>query len=53
MAWGGSIPVEEFGEASITPLVEEIGPLEPEPGIMAHQSIYYPLNGAFIYLVEP
>ena len=53
MAWGGSIPVEEFGGASITPLVEEIGPLEPRPDIMAHQSIYYPLNGAFIYLVEP
>jgi len=53
MAWGGKIPLRDYLNARIIPLKEEPGPLEPQPDIMAHQSIYYPLNGAFIYLVEP
>ncbi len=53
LAWRLEIPRSDYREREIIPLEEEPGPLEPRPEIMAHQSIYYPLNGAFIYLVEP
>ncbi len=52
MAWGGAIPLDDYEGRRITPLKEDVGPLEPSPDIIAHQSIYYPINGAFIYLVE-
>jgi len=50
--WKVSIPLTDFKDMEITPLRESIGPLEPAPGVMRHQSIYYPINGCFIYLLE-
>jgi hypothetical protein len=50
-AWTPVFSSDLFAEARITPLVEEVGPLDPHR--MGVQSIYYPMNGFFVYLVEP
>ena len=44
------IPGDAFQNYTVTPLIEEIGPLDPFAPV---QSIYYPINGFFVYLVEP
>ena len=51
--WNAAITPEDFRGVRVTPLEETVGPLEPRKDIMAHQSIYYPINGSFIYLIEP
>lgn len=51
--WPAGISLKQFKGLNITPIKEVIGPLKPEPNIMKHQSIYYPLNGCFAYLIEP
>lgn len=43
---------EEFKDVKVTPLREIIGPLKPLPDIMRRQSIYFPVNGIFVYLIE-
>lgn len=55
VAWKANINHRQdgFRNVKVTVLREEIGPLKPEPDIMVHQSIYYPVNGCFIYLIEP
>jgi hypothetical protein len=51
LAWNPAISREIFAGARITPLIEDVGPLDPHR--MGVQSIYYPMNGFFVYLVEP
>jgi hypothetical protein len=51
LAWNPAISREVFAGARITPLIEDVGPLDPHH--MGVQSIYYPVNGFFVYLVEP
>ncbi len=51
LAWNAQIERGLFGDVRITPLREDVGPLDPRR--MGVQSIYYPLNGFFAYLVEP
>jgi hypothetical protein len=51
LAWNPAISREMFAGARITPLIEDVGPLDPHR--MGVQSIYYPMNGFFVYLVEP
>jgi hypothetical protein len=50
LAWDPVIPREMFAGKRITPLIQEIGPLDPHT--MGVQSIYYPMNGFFVYLIE-
>ncbi|MBN1563249.1 MAG: hypothetical protein JXA10_05385, partial [Anaerolineae bacterium] len=50
LGWDIQIPADGFAGATITPLIEDPGPLDPQT--MGVQSIYYPLNGFFVYLVE-
>ena len=52
-AWPPEFPETDFVGARIIPLIEEVGPLPPESSIMQIQSIYYPLNGCFVYLIVP
>jgi len=51
--WRASFPEEDFAKTKVTPLEEIVGPLKPVPDVMVHQSIYYPVNGSFVYLIEP
>ncbi|HXF63494.1 MAG TPA: hypothetical protein VNK95_17830 [Caldilineaceae bacterium] len=44
---------EKLAGAQVTPLVEKEGGLDPARLPMVTQSIYYPPNGLFVYLVEP
>jgi hypothetical protein len=50
LAWDPVIPRDMFAGNRITPLIEQIGPLDPHT--MGVQSIYYPMNGFFVYLIE-
>jgi hypothetical protein len=51
LMWNPAISRAAFSGATITPLREQVGPLDPRT--MGVQSIYYPMNGFFVYLVEP
>ncbi len=52
--WPADIPSYQFTRVKVTPIEEIIGPLKPEMEIGSyHQSIYYPINGSFLYLIEP
>jgi hypothetical protein len=54
-SWKGSIlPAELINDPSlyrITHLIEDTGPLPPGEAVI--NSIYWPVNGFFVYLVEP
>lgn len=50
LVWNPALPREQFTERHITSLIEDVGPLDPHT--MGVQSIYYPMNGFFVYLVE-
>lgn len=54
VAWPAAInnDPEEFKDVKVTALREIIGPLKPAPDVMIQQSIYYPINGFFVYLIE-
>lgn len=47
------LPHPAFTGAQVTPLLEEPGPLDPLRMRMILQSIYWPLNGFFVYKIDP
>lgn len=47
------LPHTAFTGAQVTPLLEESGPLDPLRMRMILQSIYWPLNGFFVYKIDP
>ncbi len=49
LMWNPAISRAAYSGVTITPLQEDVGPLDPRT--MGVQSIYYPMNGAFVYLV--
>ena len=51
LAWGVQINAAAFDAVQVTTLHEDPGPLDP--GTMGVQSVYYPLNGFFVYLITP
>ncbi len=51
LSFNPNIESDDFEDLRVTTLEEETGPFSPENMIV--QSIYYPINGFFVYLIEP